>query len=805
MTGRIERMRKAATETPIVIGLEKLRIAMDTLEECRNLPTITYRSTLHANYYNRMPISIPDDDLICGTGSSHHNGVELDYEMGVWSKAELDHLKEETGDMYYISPEDEAELEIIKDKLNVLAKNYRMSDYLAEFTWDNPRMNDFIRSGVTMPIWKDRNSGATNGIGQTGIGLGPGFVLKCVEYERILNEGARVIIDEAKECLENERCITDEDFNKHNYWEGVVRVFEGFINYAHRHADLAEKMAGECKDETRKKELLKMAETCRRVPEFPARTFYEAIQAFWFTFLSMASNTMSAGRIDQYLYPFYKADKEAGRITDDEVLELLELLKVKTTTFHTARGGLGRGRHSGDSRWLNFILGGCDPKTGADASNELTMLFIKASTEMVTPHHTITLRVGKYTPAEVVKAGVDCVATGCGMPAFVADESYIKFFTDKGYALEDARNYAICGCLDAVIPGKARTMGVIFYNQCQVLDAFLHEGYMSTLGKKYGPEPKSVYDCKTFEEFCDAYYEYQNWFTGMVNERSAIDSVMKMNVIPDVFPSALMHDGVKCGIPYEKRHFKPFDTGSTVMTVGGVNAINSLVAIKKLVYDDKKYTMKEFIKALDDNWAGHEDILKDAQDAPKYGNNDDYADDIAADFYHHFAEQVESYPSSWGSTSIPSGISISAHQPCGKCVAATADGRLANTILADGMISPAQGTDTNGPLAVFNSGRKIAQDEFSATLLNMKFNPDILKTDEDKAKLASAIKAYLTNGGKQVQMSVVSKETLMAAQAKPKDYRDIIVRVAGYSAYFVTLTDMMQNEIIARTENDHID
>ena len=199
MTGRIERMRKAATETPIVIGLEKLRIAMDTLEECRNLPAITYRSTLHANYYNRMPISIPDDDLICGTGSSHHNGVELDYEMGVWSKAELDHLKEETGDMYYISPEDEAELEEIKDKLNVLAKNYRMSDYLAEFTWDNPRMNDFIRSGVTMPIWKDRNSGATNGIGQTGIGLGPGFVLKCVEYERILNEGARVIIDEAKE------------------------------------------------------------------------------------------------------------------------------------------------------------------------------------------------------------------------------------------------------------------------------------------------------------------------------------------------------------------------------------------------------------------------------------------------------------------------------------------------------------------------------------------------------------------------------------------------------------------------------
>lgn len=803
MTERIKRMKQIAADTPIVIGLEKLRIAIDTLEECRNLPTITYRSTLHANYYNRIPITIPDDDLICGTGASHTNGVELDYEMGVWSKAELDHLKEETGDMYYISPEDEAELEIIKDKLNVLAKNYRTCDYLAELTWDNPRMNDFIRSGVTMPIWKDRNSGSTNGIGQTGIGLGPGFVLKCVEYERILNEGARAIIDEAKECLAKEHLITDEDLNKHNYWEGVVRVFEGFINYAHRHADLAEAMAAECADPVRKAELLKMAETCRRVPEFPARTFYEALQAFWFTFLSVASNTMSAGRIDQYLYPFYKADKEAGRITDDEVLELLELIKVKTTTFHTARGGLGRGRHSGDARWLNFIIGGCKAD-GTDASNELTKLFIKASTEMKVPHHTITLRVGDYTPIDVVEAGIECVATGCGMPAFVSDQSYINFWTSKGYAIEDARNYAICGCLDAVLPGKARTMGVIFYNQCQVLEAFLHGGYMKTLGKKYGPEPKSVHECKTFEELCDAYYTYQNWFTELVNERSAIDSLVKMNVIPDVFPSALMHDGVTCGIPYEKRCFEPFDTGSTVMTVGGINAVNSLVAIKKLVYDDHKYTMKDIVDALDANWVGYEELREDVRKAPKYGNNDDYADAVAADFYHHFAMQVESYPSCWNGSSIPSGISISAHQPCGKCVAATPDGRGANEILADGMISPAQGTDVEGPLAVFGSGRKIAQDEFSATLLNMKFNPDVLRTESDKMKLAMAVKAYLTNGGKQVQMSVVSRETLKAAQETPQDYKNVIVRVAGYSAYFVTLTNMMQNEIIERTQNDHI-
>ena len=214
--------------------------------------------------------------------------------------------------------------------------------------------------------------------------------------------------------------------------------------------------------------------------------------------------------------------------------------------------------------------------------------------------------------------------------------------------------------------------------------------------------------------------------------------------------------------------------------------------------------MEQIIAALDANFEGYEEMREEMKKAPKYGNDDEYADTIAADWYHHYAKQVKSCPSSWGSTSIPSGISISAHQPCGKCVPATADGRGAHEILADGMISPAQGTDINGPLAVFNSGRKIEQDEFSATLLNMKFNPDILRTDDDKAKLAMAIKAYLTNGGKQVQMSVVSRETLIDAQNDPQSHRNVIVRVAGYSAYFVTLTHMMQDEIIARTQNDRI-
>lgn len=804
MTDRVKRMLERATNTPINIGLEKLKIALDTLDEARNRSNYAYRSQLLANYYNRMPITIPEDDILAGTGSSTYNGVELDSEMGRWTQPEIDHLFEETGDMYTISDENYAKLEEWKDRIDFAFKNNRASDYLAEITWDDPKMQQFMKSGVTMPVWKDRNSGATNAIGQTGIGVGPGFTMACIEYERVINEGCRALIDEAKEYIASEKCLHYDDYQKFEFRMSAIKVFEGFINYANRHADLAEKMAAECTDEKRKAELLRMAETCRRVPEYPARNFYEAVQAYWFCLLSVCSNTISGGRPDQFLYPYYKKDKEAGILTDEEAQELLELLKVHTTTFHTVRGGLGRGRHSGDSRWINLVIGGCDPETGEDACNELTMLFMQASLECQVPHHTITLRVSKNTPMKYIEKGVECVRSGIGMPAFISEDSYIKFFHDLGFPLEIARRFCICGCLDAVIPGYARTLGVLFYNEPQVLDIFLHGGYCKLSGEEIGPKPPALSTLKTWEEFKNAFYENMKWFTAMAAERCVKDTLARALVAAEPFKSPLMHDGLKVAEPLQRRRFKPFDCAMTVMTVGGTNTANSLTAIRKLVFDDKKYTLEQLVTALDADWAGYEDMRKDFINAPKYGNDDDYADEQVVEFYAQHCRQVKSCDSGFGNSCLPSGISISSHQPCGKVVGASPDGRKAGEILSDGMISPEQGTDTQGVLAAFNSGRKIAQDEYSATLFNMKFSPSALKTESDMSKLASVIKTYLTNGGKQVQMTCVDGATLHAAQERPKDYKDVIVRVAGYSAYFVTLTNMMQNEIIARTEQTKV-
>ncbi len=803
MNERIARMKQRMLNTPVAIGVEKLRIAAETIEQHANKPNFVLRAEILSNYLKKLSVFIPDDDLIAGVGAGHYNGSELDYEQGLWSKEEVEALKADTGSMYSFSKEEEEELYAINERLAKTGVNLRTSDYLAALEWDDPDMQTFLKSGVVLPVWKNRNSGATNGVGQTGIGLGPGFILMCPEYDRVLKYGLRAMIEECQGYLKELQVVTAEDLKKREYWTSVVKVFESFIVYANRNADEAERLAETCTDETRKKELLRMAAACRKVPEFPAENFYEALQSFWFIFLSMSSNTMSAGRIDQLLYPYYKKDREAGVLTDEEVLELLEVIRLKCMTFHTVRGGLSRGRHSGDSRWLNFIIGGCDAE-GNDLSNELTMLFMDAAIELKVPNHTLTLRVNRNTPLEVVKKGMEVVKTGIGQPAFVSDESYMNYFMLHGFSKEDAADFAICGCLDAVIPGKSRTIGVKFVNLPQILDIFLHRGYCALSGEQAGIDAGDPNTFADYEAFEKAYFEEQRYFMGLAQQRANLDIMIAGRVLQDPLRSALMHDGLKITEEIQNRSFEPFDTNSTLMCVGGMNVINSLAAIRKLIFEDRKYTMEELLKALEADWEGFEEMRKAFLKAPKYGNNDPYADEIASRYYDQFDQDVELFRTPLGSTAVPSGISISAHQPAGQAVNATPDGRFAHEILSDGMISPEQGTDVRGPLAVFSSAMKIPQDRYQATLFNMKFHPSVLKSDEDLLKLSTVVKTYLTNGGKQIQMNVVDTETLLNAQKEPEKYRELVVRVAGYSTYFTTLTKMMQDEIIARTMNESI-
>ena len=334
----------------------------------------------------------------------------------------------------------------------------------------------------------------------------------------------------------------------------------------------------------------------------------------------------------------------------------------------------------------------------------------------------------------------------------------------------------------------------------KVLDITMHNGIMTETGERIGPETGEMKDFKTFDDFYKAFKTQLYHFLGMYNEEHNILIRVTRYVNCDAVHSAFAYDGIKSGKDIMERKM-PYENASLLNPVGIIGAVNSIAAVKKVVFEDKKCTMEELYKAIEANWAGYEDLQKTCVEAPKFGNNDDLVDNIAADLFKFWVDSANSFTTVYGVPPRPTGISITAHAPGGSYTCATPDGRKAGETLPDGVVSPAQGTDTNGPTASLASAMKVDQDAFNAMLLNMKIHPSALKTEDDMMKLAGLTKTYLLNGGKHIQFNVVDNQTLVKAQEKPQDYRDLVVRVAGYSTYFTLLTAPVQNEIIKRTEN----
>ena len=679
--------------------------------------------------------------------------------------------------------------------------NSNLVDALSKTLGMDDRMWPFMKSGVILPPWKDRKGASRGGFAMSGYGLGPGFFLVCIDYEKILREGARSIIAEARQCIRDLRYTSEDSIEKRNFWEAVIIVFEAWIRFAGRYAALAEEMAAKEKDNVRKQELLEMARICRKVPAEPASTFREAVQSFWFTFLmACPSPTTSAGRFDQYMYPYYKADIDAGRIDDGEVLELLEILRCKVMKINRVSGKANRAKNSGMAKWYNWTIGGVK-EDGTDATNELSYLILDSALETQLPHFTITLRVHENTPEKLLLKSLQVVKSGLGMPAFVSDKSYINFFTRGGVPAEEARNYCMTGCVDGNIPAETRSQVVTFFIIAQAFDIFMHNGFCRYTQEKVGIETGDVRDFKTFEEFKSAFFRQMRHLMSMASERNNVELLAERELFPDPFRSALMKDGVKTGKDLLNRKFS-FENASLLGAVGGVNTGNSLAAVNQLIFIDKKYTMEELLKALDADWDGYEKMRQDFIKAPKYGNNLDMPDQLVAEVYKEFADNCYSLDNSYGGKTTPNAISISAHQPGGSVTGATPDGRRGGEILADASLSPDHGMDKNGPIAVFQSAMKVDQDPYQGTLMNMKIHPSALKTDDDLLKLGSMVKTYLTNGGKHVQFNVVNRQEMLDAKENPDDHSELVVRVAGYSAYFVRLSDAIQDEVINRTSHD---
>ncbi|MBI5649327.1 MAG: formate C-acetyltransferase [Chloroflexi bacterium] len=794
---RIQKLRARLFVDKYPVCVEKIRLLTEAYKQTEGEPMILRRAQALANVLAKITIFIEDDELIVGNAASQPMAVEFDCDYGIWSQDEIDALKQ---DGFTTSQEDEIELKTI----NEYWKGKTLVGRMGQF-YDDERLWSFMQSGVVLPPWKTRAEGSGGGYAQGGLGLGPGFFLCGFDFARVLNGGLNQIIAEAENELKQIRFTNADAVKKVDYLKAVILAQGAIIHFAHRFANLARELAACESDPARKQELAQIAEICDRVPAYPARDFRDAMQSFWFMFLMLTpSTTAAAGRFDQYMFPFYKNDLDAGRINDAQVLELLQCLRIKDMQINRTSGKANRQKNAGLAKWHNWTIGGVTPE-GNDATNELSYLILEAAQCCPTPHHTITVRVHDGTPEKLMQKSLEVVRTGIGMPAFVSDKSYIEFLLTQGVPLRTARDYIMTGCLDVNIVGQSRIATYGMFIAPLALDIFMRNGIDPNTGLQVGLQTGALENFSGFDELLTAFKKQLAYLMSVAAERNNIELRVMTELFPDPVRSSLMVDGITAGKDMLHRKM-PLENGGVLNPIGMINVADSLTTLKWLVFDEKKISMRELQTALRANWQGdeYEKIRQQCLAAPKYGNDDDYADALAHDLYQFWADITGTLDTALGGKHIPTAISITSHAPGGALTSATPDGRFAGECLADGTTSPMRGRDKNGPTAAIKSASKIDQTPYQATLMNMKFHPTALKTNEDLRKLSALIRTYFGLGGKHLQFNVVTKETLIAAQKQPENYRDLVVRMAGYSAYFVQLGKTVQDEIIARTEHHQV-
>jgi pyruvate formate-lyase/glycerol dehydratase family glycyl radical enzyme len=781
--------------------LEKARLITESYRRTEGEPAIIRNAKAHANVLEKMPVLINDDELFVGEGASQPWGVEIDPFLGVWKEDEIRGAVEDG-----IISTDSVDWELFRE-LGGYWKT-RCSEAAQGQLFDD-RMFNYLQLGVTLPPMrsKDEFRGAYAG---SGLCLSFNFTDDYTDFDKWLR-GLNPIISDIEEELQTMRFYSLESVEKKLYLEASLIVLKSVIRLANRYAEGAAARAVTESDPVRKQQLVRIAGACRRVPAEAPRSFFEAMQSQWFyQVLSTPSSTLALGRFDQYMYPFYKSDAERGLISDEEVLDLLCELRIKCMRPENIKlSGAKRKQHAGFAKWRNMTIGGVTPE-GKDASNELSYLVLEAANRLRTPHHTITLRVHPGTPEDLMVKALEVVKTGIGMPALALDQSFLDYMTSGGIPMEEARDYHLCGCVDPAIPGKASFLAGSFFVVPKVLEIFVNNGSDPRTGLKAVPLPRNAEDYETFDEFYAGFKETLGHFISLWHEHGFLTKWNTGDVhsyydAVEVIDTVLMADGIAVGTPISKRKaVPPYDFRASMIPVGAINAADSLMAIKQLVFDEESVTMATLKEAMSRDWEGHEALRKRCLHAPKYGNDIDEVDLLVRDLYAFLIDEEAGYTNPGrpigGKTRGLGGASISSMFAGGTIIGATPDGRYAGTTLSDGTASPSQGQDTKGPTAMLRSAAKLDQAACSSTLLNMKLHPSSVTSREDLKKLGSLIKTYAEMGGKWIQFNVVGNEELLEAQKTPEKYRDLIVRVAGYSAYFTDLSKGVQDDIIRRQE-----
>ncbi|MCY6960169.1 glycyl radical protein [Clostridium brassicae] len=791
-TQRVEKLKEQILSAVPCIEVDRAILITESFKETEDQPIIIRKAKALEKILSEIPIIIRDGELIVGSLTKNPRSSQVFPEFSnQWLVDEFDKLDKRTSDSFQISEETKSQLKEIFKYWEGKTVSELATSYMSEETTNAMESKIFTVANYHF-----------NGLGHIS-----------VDYKKVLEKGFKGIIDEVEEAINNADKNDPQYVKKRKFWDAVIITCRAAINYAKRYAQLARELAESTSDITRKNELLNISRICANVPENPANTFYEACQSFWFVqaIISLESNghAISPARFDQYMYPYFKKDIDSNNVTEQAIEEILHCLWVKFNDITKVRDETTTKAFSGYSMFQNLIVGGQTPE-GKDATNELSYMCLDATGSLKLPQPSLSVRIWSKTPEEFLIRTCELTRLGTGLPAYYNDEVIIPTLINQGLTLEDARDYAIVGCVEPQKPGKTDGWyDAAFFNLAKVLELSINNGKID--GKQVGPKTGEVTSFTNIDELIGAYKKQTEYFvTHMVAADNCVD-IAHSERAPLPFLSCMLDDCISKGKSIQEGggHYR----FSGPLGVGIANVGDSFMAIKKLVFDENKLTLDKLKEAIDTNFGESETdtlkkrVLEQVQQmllhrSPKFGNDIDEVDEFTREGALIYCKEVEKHTNQRGGKFIPGLYPVSNNVHLGSLVGATPDGRKAFEPLADG-VSPTRGADIKGPTAAANSVAKL--EHFiapSGTLFNQKFNPNSLQGGNGLKNLGSLIRSYFDQKGMHIQFNVVDKNILIDAQKHPEKYRDLIVRVAGYSAQFVCLDKGIQDDIIKRTEQN---
>lgn len=784
MNPRIKRLREESLNTPPTLTIERALIETRFYKEnYGKMPNCVLRAKNFYEICKQRTIYIGKDELIVGERGPVPKAVPTFPELTCHSVEDLHVLDSRELQPYHISQED---IDTYEREIIPYWKGRTQRERI--FGHVSQEWKDAYEAGVFTEFMEQRAAGHT--------------AMDSKMYHRGLNDVKKQIEEEISRLdYINDPIATD----KEQELTAMSISCDAAILLAERHAEMAEQMAAEEKDPQRKAELEKIADVCHHVPANAPRDLWEAIQMYWFVHLGTVTelngwDSMNPGHIDQHLWPFYQKGLEDGSLTRDKAKELLSCLWVKFNNQPAPpKVGITALESGTYNDFTNINIGGVT-KDGEDGSNELSFIILEIQEELHQLQPGLSIHISEKTPDEFLMAGCKVIRLGHGYPSVFNPDVYVKELVRQGKTLEDAREGGCSGCIEVGAFGKEAYLLTGYLNTPKILEITLNNGVDPNSGKEMGLKTGNPRDFKTFEELYDAWHRQMVYFVNLkLSVNNYIERMFSLYA-PATFLSLFIDDCVKNGKDYYNGGAR-YNT-QYIQCTGLGTITDCMTTLKKHVFEDHRYTMDEIIKATEKDFEGEEKMRQYIMNhTPFFGNDDEYADTLAVRIYDDLVKAIEGHPNTRGGKTQLNMLSTTCHNYFGSVCCATPNGRHAHFAISDGT-SPAHGADTNGPTSVIKSLGKLDQTKSGGTLLNVRFVPTLLKRDVDLEKLGSLIRTYFSLGGHHIQFNIVDTDTLLDAQKNPDQYKDLLVRVAGYSDYFNDMTAQLQNEIIARTQNE---